>query len=219
MSSLDLNKLILEYSEKGIRDWNDVSYDLQTKSRRCLANAIVERGDDVERMIGNTQASPQFVPMPKVSRRGFEWCFFLPKMKNGNLTSLILFLLVNRARQNCLAFRFESSGRQDTPHGLAFRFESSGRQDTPHGYPHMQFTRRIAESSSVENFHGVPEWLPDSYPAFPIPAHDPLEMFLCMVTSVHGFRGGIDNLLIDVFRPNDARECIKKLNKMLNPNP
>ena len=206
MSSLDLNRLILEYSKKGIIDWNDEGHDLKAKSMKCLSNAVVEKGDDVERMIGNTQANSLFVPMPKISGRGFEWCFFLPKIKNGNLKSLILFLLVNRARQDC----------------LAFRFESSGRRNTPHGYPHMQLTRRIAESSSVKNLQGVPEWLPDSYPAFPIPAHDSLEMFLCMVTAVHGFRGGIDALLEDVFqkagRPNDARAYKRKLDEILNRN-
>ena len=205
MSSLDLNKLMLEYSKKGFQDWNNESYDLQTKSRKCLSNAIIEKEDDVAKMI-REQKNPLFVPMPKMSHKGFEWCFFLPKIIHGNLRSLILFLLVNRARQDC----------------LAFRFESSYRQNTPHGYLHMQLTRKIEESSSAKNLQGVPEWLPDRYPAFPIPAHDPLEIFLCMMTAVHGLRGGIDDLLKDIFqqaaRPKDAIAYTKKLNKMLNTN-
>ena len=205
MYSLDLNRLMLEYSKKGFQDWNNENYDLQTKSRECLSNAIIEKDDDVAKMI-HKQKNPLFVPMPKISRKGFEWCFFLPKITHGNLKSLVLFLLVNRARQDC----------------LAFRFESSYRQDTPHGYLHMQLTRRIEESSSAKNLRGVPEWLPDRYPAFPIPAHDPLEMFLCMVTAVHGLRDGIDKLLKDIFqqaaRPKDAIAYTEKLNKMLNTN-
>lgn len=205
MSSLDLNRLMLEYSKKGFQDWNNEGHDLQAKSRECLSNAIIEKDDDVAKMI-HKQKNPLFVPMPKISRKGFEWCFFLPKITHGNLKSLVLFLLVNRARQDC----------------LAFRFESSYRQNTPHEYLHVQLTRRIEESSSAKNLRGVPEWLPDRYPAFPIPAHDPLEMFLCMVTAVHGLRDGIDKLLKDIFqqaaRPKDAIAYTEKLNEMLNTN-
>ena len=211
MSKLDLDVLMSEYSRRGIQDWKDVNSLLRRKSLECLSNAIAENEIEAKEVIAIKQTKSLFVPMPMKTknRKGFEWCFFLPKRNNGILNSLILFLLVNRARKNC----------------LAFRFETSLRQGTPHGYPHMQLTRKTAESSSSSgnSIQGVPEWLPDSYPAFPIPAHNPLEMFLCMVTAVHGFRGGIDNLLIDIFqqaaRPNDARKCIGKLTKMLNANP
>ena len=213
MSSLDLNRLMLEYSKKGFQDWNNEGHDLQAKSRECLSNAIIEKDDDVAKMIRG-QKNSLFIPMPKISRKGFEWCFFLPKITHGNLKSLILFLLVNRARQDCLAFRFEC---------LAFRFESPYRQNTPHGYLHMQLTKRIEDSSSAKNLQGVPEWFPDSYPAFPIPAHDPLEMFLCMVTAVHGLHGGVDKLFKDIFQeaahPNEARKYIRRLYEMLNTNP
>ena len=212
MSALNLNKLMLEYSKRGIQDWNNANYDLQTKSMKYLSNSIAENENEINKIIYDNQKKPLFVPMPMQSSkgsRGFEWCFFLPKKNNGRLNSLILFLLVNRARGNC----------------LAFRLETSIRQNTPHGYPHMQLTRKMAEpsSSSENSIKGVPEWLPDRYPAFPIPAHDPLEMFLCMVTAVHGFRGGIDDLLVDIFQraslPSYALQYKRKLDKILNTNP
>ena len=233
MSVLNLNKLMLEYSKRGIQDWNNAAHDLRTKSMKYLSNSIAENENEINKIIYDNQKKPLFVPMPMQSSkgsRGFEWCFFLPewcfflpewcfflpewcfflpKKKYGRLNSLILFLLVNRARGDC----------------LAFRFETSIRQNTPHGYPHMQLTRKMAESSSSSenSIKGVPEWLPDRYPAFPIPAHDPLEMFLCMVTAVHGFRGGIDDLLVDIFQraslPSYALQYKRKLDKMLNTNP
>ena len=209
MSKPDLNVLMLEYSKRGIQDWRNVNSLLRKKSLECLSNAIAENEIEAKEVIGVKQTKSLFVPMPMKTKynKGFEWCFFLPKRNNGILNSLILFLLVNRARRNC----------------LAFRFETSLRKNTPHGYPHMQLTRKIAESSSGNSIQGIPEWIPDSYPAFPIPAHDPLEMFLCMVTAVHGFHGGIDHLLVDIFqkasRPYYALQYKNRLTKMLNPSP
>ena len=156
-------------------------------------------------MIDGGYAKRKFVPMPKCGK-GFERCFFLPINKKGELHSLILFLLVNRARRDSLAFRFEHPGI------------STG----PHGYRHLQFARKIALTGRNEVAFCVPAWLPDSYPAFPVPARNSLEMFLSMVTAVHGFRGerGILCLIQDIFRkagqPDAARELEKLLNKMLS---
>ena len=140
--------------------------------------------------------------MPQCTDSNIDWCFFLPiKINQESDEYLRLFLLVKCKGYNWLGFRFEGD-----------------RQSSRHGYSHLQFTRDIPE---FKNTFG-PDWLPDSYPAFPVPARDSSEMFLSMVTAVHGLRGGIDELLKDIFqqaaRPKDAIAYTKKLNKMLNTN-
>ena len=145
----------------------------------------------------------KFIPMPQCTDSNIDWCFFLPiKIDQGNNEYLRLFLLIKcKGYNNWLGFRFEGD-----------------RQSSRHGYSHLQFTRNIPE---FKNTFG-PSWLPDSYPAFPVPARDSSEMFLSMMTAVHGLRGGIDELLKDIFqqaaRPKDAIAYTNKLNKMLNTN-
>ena len=206
MSKNDLNDLMKLYSMRGIDDWKaNAKAKLRIAVRKCLSNAdIADDEKDIKKMICRIfhggDFREQFIPMPKCSGPNIDWCFFLPiKITQEYLR---LFLLIKCKGYNWIGFRFEGDS-----------------QSSRHGYSHLQFTRNIPE---FPNDFG-PDWLPDSDPAFPIPARDSLEMFLCMTTAVHGFRGGIDNLLMDIFqkaaRPNDAREYKRKLDKMLNTNP
>jgi hypothetical protein len=51
------------------------------------------------------------------------------------------------------------------------------------------------------NLVGVPQWIPDKYPAFPISTSNPLRMFLAMGTAVHGYADrGFADLLVDIFQ-------------------
>ena len=203
----DLDKLMLAYSRKGMQDWRDADAALKSAARRCLRNAIAEQQQDVNFTVDGRHTDPQFIPMPRHEGADFEWCFFLPKKVNGELRSLILFILVNCARRDCIAFRFEGSQR--------------GR----HGYAHLQLTSKLKNLglTATPDVDGqsqcLPEWLPDSYPAFPIPARNWTEMFLAMVTAVHGHSGGVDVLIQEIFqevqRPHDARRCMNVLEKML----
>lgn len=208
MITNDLNNLMELYSMRGIEDWNQkAGAKLKIAVRRDIpVSAIANNGKDVRKMIcrifSHKNSKEKFIPMPKCSDPNIDWCFFLPiKINQGNNEYLRLFLLVKCKRHNWLGFRFEGD-----------------RQDSRHGYSHLQFTRNIPEFQSIFG----PDWLPLSYPAFPVPALDSSEMFLSMVTAVHGLRGGIDELLRDIFqqaaRPKDAIAYTRKLNNMLNTN-
>lgn len=208
MLTNDLNNLMELYSMRGIEDWKQKTEKKLRRevSRHISSSAVAVEEKDVRKMICrifcNQDFKNQFIPMPKCSAPNVDWCFFLPvKINQENNEYLRLFLLVKCKGYNWIGFRFEGD-----------------RQSSRHGYSHLQFTRKIPE---FKNTFG-PDWLPDSYPAFPVPARDSSEMFLSMVTAVHGFRGGIDDLLVDIFqkvsRTNEAREYIDKLDKMLNPN-
>jgi hypothetical protein len=63
--------------------------------------------------------------------------------------------------------------------------------------------------------HGVPRWLPDRYPAFAISSSEPLLMFLAMATAVHGYMGGVESVLQDIFqKAGRAAESLSYLNEL-----
>ena len=154
-----------------------------------LLNAIVEDDWEVSQVINGRRKDRKFIPMPQHGCGGFEWCFFLPTETEGDLESLTLFILVDREERHCMAFRFECS--------------AEGR----HGYSHVQLTSRLKQGPKIS---GVPAWLPDSYPAFPIRAGNWTEMFLAMLTAVHGYRGGVDKVITEIFQEvNRTKEADK----------
>ena len=202
----DLKKLMSAYSRRGVNDWkNEATDGLRATASGCLLNAIVEDDWEIDRVIDGRPDERKFIPMPRhgYKKKGFEWCFFLPKRVKGELKSLTLFILVNRARRDCIAFRFEGS--------------SQG----PHGYAHVQLTSKLRKSGLVVPAQVVveqsclPEWLPVSYPAFPIPAKNWTEMFLAMATAVHGRYGGIDVLLQEVLQEAQRAHYAQRYKDML----
>ena len=201
----DLKDLMSVYSRRGVNDWkNKAARGLRYLAGECLLHAIVEDDWEVARAIDGRPNERKFIPMPQHGYKGFEWCFFLPKRVNGELKSLTLFILVNRARRNCMAFRFEGS--------------SQG----PHGYAHVQLTSNLEKSGLVLPAHVAGEgsclleWLPVSYPAFPIPAKNWTEMFLAMATAVHGRCGGIDVLIQEVFQEAQRAHGALRYKSMLD---
>lgn len=210
MSTQELDTLMLLYARRGIEDWKKSSPVMRQRASQCLGANIADNEAEAAVTI-NTVYSPvgdpstnhiRFIPMPKQNRRGIERCFFLPirRWTSGVCNmSFDLFMLISQ--RNCLAFRFESA------HGHRSR----------HDYSHVQPSRRLLLRTIIPN--GIPQWLPESYPAFPIPARDPLGMFLSMTVSVHGYRGGMDDLLRDVLekanRSNKVRTYMRELRDIL----
>lgn len=199
----DLEDLMLVYSIHGVTDWNQASPILRMKAEECLLNKIATDEGEVESVINSPSTVRKFIPMPRhgPKQRGFDWSFFLPRKKDGQMTSLVLFILVNQARKDSVAFRFESSA------------------GGPHGYSHVQLTSKLPELGLAASSWGVPQWLPASYPAFPIVARNWTEMFLSMMTAVHGYNGGVDDLIKEIFqqaeRLNDAQKYMEVLNSVL----
>ena len=210
MSTHKLDTLMLLYARRGIDDWKKANPMMRQKASRCLGANIADNEAEAAVTI-NTNYSPdgdphtkriRFIPMPKINKKGIERSFFLPIrrwMNGGWNLSFDLFMLVSQ--KNC----------------LAFRFEPAHAQKSRHSYPHVQLSKRLLLKSIQPN--GVPEWLPENYPAFPIPARDPLGIFLSMTISVHGFHGGMDDLLQDVLeranRPNQVRTYMQELRGIL----
>ena len=199
----DLMDLMSKYSRRGMEDWKAAADDdLRTSARECLSNAIAENDWDVSQTINGGPNGRKFIPVPNQGYEGFEWGFFLPNRDrgSGDLKSLILFLLVDHESRRCLAFRFEG--------------DSSG----PHGYAHVQMTwnfKKLHLPSRIGGSSNLINWLPESYPAFPVSAKTWTEMFFVMATSVHGRDGGINTLIQEIFQGDNARRYKKKLDKAL----
>jgi len=202
-----LVELMQRYARRGISDWNAERGEAKGKAYIALANKIADKVEDADRTInaslkGAGDERCLFIPMPMINHDKIKYCFFLPiRMPEEGKAAFDLFLFVDG--DNCLSFRFEPA---DLP-------------DRAHGYAHVQMSIKMFR----KNFEakGIPVWLPDSYPAFPLRASDPLEIFLSMATSIHGFgaryTGGIIEILREVCKsPADVDKYIGVLKKMLN---
>lgn len=93
----------------------------------------------------------------------------------------------------------------DDDQSLGFRFEPADKtEDSSHGYGHVQMNCLLQKTIEVK---GIPKWLPDSYPAFPMTSSEPLRMFLLMATSVHGYGKGMVTVLERVFHDKPSQKA------------
>ena len=51
----------------------------------------------------------------------------------------------------------------------------------------------------------MPEWLPESYPAFPLPGESIVSRFLAMIVAMHGFSDSLKVFYDDVFKERSNR--------------
>jgi hypothetical protein len=205
MPALDLWDLVELYARRGVDDWSSADANVRRRAGDCfLATQIATKYQDVNDTInavfnGAITAGDaasiahikklSFIPMPKPGKHPIERCFFLPirEIINGKeKISFDLALLVTG--RSCLAFRFEPA---DKP---TWR----------HGYGHIQMNQTMLKktiSLGTAPGVGVPPWIPQSYPAFPVSTSDPLRMFFAMGTAIHGYANrGFADLLIDIFQ-------------------
>jgi len=206
MPSLDFEELMRLYARRGIADWKAAPQELRGRALRCLGTAIAENETEANVTI-YTKYDPtrvnqmRFIPMPKHPKKGIERCFFLPirEVQSGGKEAVAFELFVLVARTDCLAFRFEPA------HKLP----------SVHNYGHVQMSRKMLRKT-IE-VKGIPDWLPDSYPAFPILTSEPLRAFLCMVTAVHGYENGCTAVLQDIFagRASELALYLGELKKIL----
>lgn len=196
---LDLVELMKLYARRGIADWNAAPALAKQKASFVLANKIADNEWEAIRTIeaNVTEGGDErcmFIPMPNINHSGVQHCFFLPiRMPEQGKAAFDLFLFVDG--KNCLGFRFEPA---DPP-------------DSTHDYGHVQMNRSMFRKTIAVK--GIPQWLPDSYPAFPIRSSEPLQMFLSMATSVHGYGKGMMQVVQEIFqnRPNDQAKYLEAL--------
>ena len=202
--------LMLQYALRGLDDWeNYTTEEVRDRARKCLSYRIPSTEWELRNEL--KKPTPQkFFPMPKFEKRQesrkkseIEHCFFLPKPHNSGVNvgwTFILFILLEK--DNSLAFRFEPA-------------QSAGCR---HDYAHMQFCQKIGNNGFTPI--GIPDWIPQRDPAFPLPSSNPVKLFLQMATAVHGRSGGIDMVIRDIFqgasKVNDYKKYMTLLEKTLD---
>ena len=179
--------LLLRYAERGVTEWMSAPSEVKASARNCLGRAVVDNLNRVHHVVhaafyASPGADVHVLPMPRIQKLG--WGFFLPIREGdtGQKHSFHVCLLV------------------DAENSLGLRFEPAHEVSTSHGYSHVQFSRDLIQGAL--HINGVPDWLPDSYPAIPIRARNTLEMFLAVGVSLHGFGGkqGMLKLLQSLFQ-------------------
>ena len=205
MADMTVFDLMEAYAVWGYQDWNEnTSEQVRRRAMTCLNQKIVESDWQVRAQVRKRHDSKKkkFMPVPKYRHDGIDRCFFMPRsVGNDHEPKLAfdLFLLVNQAKN------------------LAFRLEPADQPRRSHNYAHVQFCRRMMGGDFDPV--GVPSWIPDSYPAFPLPSSEPVQLFLAMLTAVHGRSGGVERVLQDIFQrqsqPTNAAKCVELLGKML----
>ena len=199
------------YALRGVREWTQPrNDDLRRAAKRLIGGGIVENEAGVWRAI-REDGDPRFLPMvelPSLRKAGYEWCFFLPLRHDGRLVSLVLLLLAEQSDT--------SAGKRAS---LAFRFERESLNGSRHQYWHVQLTRKIRVPGGVGiDVKRLPAWLPDSYPAFPVPGESWFDMFLAMLTAVHGYPSGVEDVIKSLWQKasqaDKARVCLSRLKVM-----
>jgi len=183
-----------QYALQGLHDWRENTDEgIRKRARECLGNKILSDDWELHTEMARPRAT-KFVPMPRVGYgRDVEHCFFRPKLyDNDGIESWTFVLFVLVQEHNCLAFRFEPAGRD------------GGRHD----YAHMQLCRRVIAEELL--LSGIPGWIPERDPAFPLPSSDPTKLFLSMAMAVHGRSGGVDNIIVDMFQKASKVNLTKK---------
>ena len=206
MARTELQELMYQYMRKGMRDWYGSEVREGQSDIEKLLGAEILREDDylMSRAVDpeKHRGRETLVPMPKLTTAQIVWAFFTPRQeavgKGAEWTfDLVLLLPCNEH----ICFRLEPADR---------------REDGRHGYGHMQLSWR---------FHGkraIPKeplkWLPDSYPAIPVPGTDSLDRFLMLVVALHGFPSGGEALLTELLRnqPTKIRVFLHRIRTLLH---
>ena len=198
------DELVLAYALLGVGWWNR-----KDRTTREAAKAVLEIDiADDEYTARDVVMSPfraetgkplVLIPMPLPEKRGLA--FFAPVgVRQGHGTvAFDLALVVDKGR-----------------HALGFRFEpADAGEDQSHGYEHVQLS--VAMGHRTARLSKTPSWLPDSYPAFPIPTKNMRDRFLAMALAMHGFPQGVVDVVDQIASRNAAlaRECRSRINGMV----
>jgi len=194
---IDLTQLMKVYARRGIADWDGAPTTSKRIASFALANKIAQKEWEANRTIdsnlkGGADERSLFIPMPNVNHTGILHSFFLPIKTEGKVAFDLLLVIASQQ-------------------SLGFRFEPADPPEWAHGYGHVQLNRSMFRKTMEVT--GIPQWLPNHYPAFPIRSSEPLTMFLTMATSVHGYETGMKTILPQLFpnEPSTARQYLTEL--------
>lgn len=218
----DFADLLRDYAIFGAKAFNKVPEDYRRRIEKSIEGKIERNERQIERLFhelksGNIQLYFPFLPVPESGAKGFQRAFFVPRFstppQGGFHCAFCVVLWIDH-----------TSEENRWGHTMAFRLEPADSGDSAHAYPHIQISKRVR---SVGNQAGVvrtslPEWIPDSYPAFPLPAESPMGFFASALASIHGYNKNylgkfapkvLSNVYSSTSKLSSVREIIKRLDQ------
>lgn len=204
MARTEVEELMRRYALAGVKDWRQSDKrTAQETVEQQLGARIAASDHDAALAVG--QQGPgrngYLVPARRLTAHDVEWAFFKPRLEAVGaewMFDLVFWL------PNCkhICFRLEPA-------------DQSG--EARHGYGHVQLSWRFNGKQSVPR--NPLKWLPDSYPAFPMPGKCSLDRFLMLVAALHGFPACTRTVLAEIWtgRPTKGQEYVNRVHSLLNP--
>lgn len=172
-------EILRDYSLSGLAHLKDVQSPAVTKLRRRFRSVSIEEDEwtirDKFKKIAarNTSTTFGLLPMPKPGGGDLEIGFFIPRFS---------FKPASRFTCSFCLMLWRDWANSGAGKSIAFRLEVA--DPGAHCYPHVQMSRAVRAPDFTSDW---PDWLMDSYPAFPLATGSPIGMFLSLVTALHGY--------------------------------
>ncbi len=120
-----------------------------------------------------------------------QFLFLPPVEKDGNWIPVVSLRCIKKGRTSRSETMFRvglyRKNEEEKVVGFGLRFESPHKTGK-HDYFHVQLTKHWTNSKKRLISDKCPDWLPDSQPAFPIDAKNPLHLLLCLLVSLYGIK-------------------------------
>ena len=200
MARTEVEELMCRYALAGVEDFNEWQKSGGNTARSTIEKSLRARiaasKDDAMRAVCQQKGTnTHLVPARRLTTSDIEWAFFKPRQEGGRTEWMfdVVFWLPSCKH---ICFRLEPSDQGD---------------DARHGYSHVQLSWRFNGKQSVPQ--RPLKWLPDSYPAFPIPGKCSLDRFLMLVTALQGFPACTKTVLIEIWRdrPRKGQDYVERV--------
>lgn len=199
----DLEELVCRYALAGVEEWQrSKSTAARLTAAQLLCTKVAASEHDATQAVYNRKTGENgcLLPARELTASDIEWAFFKPRQDAAEAQWMfdVVFWLKD---QKHICFRLEPA---------------DGGKDARHGYSHVQLSWRFNGKQSVPR--KPLRWLPDSYPAFPVPGKCSLDRFLMLVTALHGFPACTSTVLerLWIGRPKKCKEYVDRVRGLLN---
>ena len=199
------DELVLTYALLGIESWTRTERTTRKAARAALGIDIADDTHTASEVVkkpfrADADGALVLIPMPLLpEKRGLAFFAPINVQQGEDAVAFDLALLVDGGR-----------------HALGFRFEPADvGEDRTHGYDHMQLSTALGHRSAP--LRATADWLPDSYPAFPIRSKDMRDRFLAMALAMHGFPEGVADVVERIATRGSplAKDCISRIDEMV----
>ncbi len=169
------------------REWKDVSGNLADVYNVVCGSFPVMSEEDLEasvpaagRPTGDSSVGNRFLYLPPLLKNTefvpvMSFHYNLSDPKKPDFKFAVHLLTLHDGQIYSLGYRFE------TPHG------SGTVQVGAHDFHHAQLCNKFnGPGGQMKALPNCPAWLPTTQPSFPLPAHDYIELLVCLLISLYG---------------------------------